>query len=371
MAGTGEGARTGATEVARKVLSSFPARVWFRFLERDGFLLSAGLTYYALFACFSGIYVAFAVSGLWLGGSSATVTWLIDVVNRYIPNLISKGGSLLTPDRVRAIAAGSRGTLAVTGSVAIVVGIWMSIGFVTFSRRALCDIFGITIDLRDYVIMKVRDVIAAVAFALALLIGFAVTSAGTQAVGMLFHSLGWDEHSGIYQTGVALASILVSFVLYTFALATLMRFLTRTLLSWRLIRQGALIGGGAVTLLQVAASWLLRIDPTNPLMATFAVLVGLLLWFHLIGIILLVAAAWIAVAAEDAHLPLLPPTEVERLIAEHGTLLQAARDQLMQARKARELARWWQARGADRAVRDAVDALHKVEAAAPKGATRR
>ena len=45
-------------------------------------------------------------------------------------------------------------------------------------------------------------------------------------------------------------------------------------------------------------------DPRNPLLATFAVFIGLLLWFRLVGIITLVAAAWIAVAAQDADIPL-------------------------------------------------------------------
>ena len=39
----------------------------------------------------------------------------------------------------------------------------------------------------------------------------------------------------------------------------------------------------------------------NPLLATFAVFIALLLWFRLTGIVILVAASWIAVEAFDAH----------------------------------------------------------------------
>ena len=73
--------------------------------------------------------------------------------------------------------------------------------------------------------------------------------------------------------------------------------------AWRVIWPGALLGGAALTVLQFGAGLLLSYTPSNPLLATFAIFVGLLLWFQLIGIIMLVAAAWIAVASKDQRHP--------------------------------------------------------------------
>ncbi|MFM9776348.1 hypothetical protein ACKI1Z_42485, partial [Streptomyces galilaeus] len=74
-----------ATEITRKTLALFPVRVWRHFLQHNGFLLAAGVSYQALFAFFAVIYVAFATVGVWLGGSPGAVHALIDVINGYIP----------------------------------------------------------------------------------------------------------------------------------------------------------------------------------------------------------------------------------------------------------------------------------------------
>ena len=50
-------------------MALFPVRVWRHFLVRNGFLLSAGMSYQALFAIFAAVYVVFAVAGIWLTGN--------------------------------------------------------------------------------------------------------------------------------------------------------------------------------------------------------------------------------------------------------------------------------------------------------------
>ena len=67
----------------------FPIRVWRHFLQHNGFLLGAGISYQALFAIFAAIYVAFAITGLWLGGNVDAVNAMIALINSYIPGLIS------------------------------------------------------------------------------------------------------------------------------------------------------------------------------------------------------------------------------------------------------------------------------------------
>ncbi len=135
------------------------------------------------------------------------------------------------------------------------------------------------------------------------------------------------------------------------------RFLTGTSLRWRDIWPGALLGGAALTVLQFGAGLLLSYTPSNPLLATFAIFVGLLLWFKISGIIMLVAAAWIAVATKDKDIPLLLPTEAERIAAEHQALLLAAQVRLRTAREARAAAPWYRAWRADFAVREAEEEL--------------
>lgn len=356
-----------ASALTRRTLAWFPVRVWRHFLQHNGFLLAAGVSYQALFATFAGIYVAFAIAGLWLGGSQEAIDGLIKLINSYIPGLISDNG-LFTPAQVTAIATSNAGVLGITGAVALGALVWTAIGFVTYTRRAVRDIFGLPPDLRGYVYLKARDFLGAVLFALGLLLGFVATSIGTWALDSVFSLWGRTDSSGLYGIATRIGTIIISFVIFSGALAALIRFLTGTKLPWRRIWPGALLGGGAITVLQLFTGWLFVYTPSNVLLATFAIFVGLLLWFRIIGIVMLVAAAWIAVAAADDAVPLLPQTEAERLAKEHEALVIAARVRLRTARQVRAEAPWYRTWSADRAVRAAQQELAEVEASAPPSA---
>lgn len=354
-----------ATKLTQRVLGWFAVRVWRHFLQHNGFLLAAGVSYQALFAIFAVIYVAFAVAGLWLGGSPVAVAGMIEIINSYIPGLIAPEGGLVTPDQVQEVAASTTGVLTITGAIALIVVIWTSIGWVTFVRRAVRDIFGLPPDRRSYVILKARDFLAALIFGVALIVGSVLGQASTWAFSSLLSLFGWETGSGVLGSSVRIASVVVSFALNASAVAALMRFLTGTKLPWRMIWPGALITGGALTVLQLGAGLLLAYTPSNPLLATFAIFIGLLLWFRLNGIVMLVGAAWIAVTASDRDQPMLIASEAERLATEHAALLLAAQVRLRTARTAAAAAPWYRRWQARRAVREAEGELAQVEASAP------
>lgn len=354
-----------ATALTRRTLGLFPVRVWRHFLQHNGFLLAAGVSYQALFAIFAAIYLAFAVTGLWLGGSEDAVNGLIGIINNYIPNLILDEGGVFTPAQVQEIASNTSGILGVTGLIALGTVIWTAIGWVTFSRRAVRDIFGLEPDRRSYLLLKARDLLAALIFGLSLIVGSALSSASAAVLSWLLSLLGWDAGSEGLNISIRIGTVLVSFVLLTGALAAMVRFLTGTSLHWGTIWPGALLGGAAMTVLQFGVGFLLSYTPSNPLLATFAIFVGLLLWFRVNGVVMLVAASWIAVAAQDRDVPLLLPTDAERRVAEHATLLAAARIRLRDARAARDEAPWYRSWSAGHAVRAAEDEISRLEASAP------
>ncbi|KAA9111282.1 YihY/virulence factor BrkB family protein [Microbacterium rhizomatis] len=354
-----------ATKLTRATMAWFPVRVWRHFLQNNGFLMGAGISYQALFAIFAAIYVAFAAVGIWLGGNPQAVQAMIDVINSYIPNLIAESGGVITPAQVQAIASETGSVLSITGLIALVTVIWTAIGWVTYSRRGVRELFGIPPDRRSYVLLKARDFVAALIFGIALVIGAALSSISAWAFAWVLSLFGIDTGSGVLNSSIRIGTVIVSFALNSVALAAMFRFLTGTQLRWRRIWPGALLGGGALTIVQFGAGLLLSYTPSNPLLATFAIFVGLLLWFKINGIILLVAAAWVAVASNDRDIPILAQTEAERLAAEHAALLLAAQVRLRTAREARADAPWYRAWGADLAVREAETELARVEATTP------
>jgi len=354
-----------ATRLTQATLAWFPVRVWRHFLIENGFLLGAGVSYVALFACFAAIYLVFAIAGLWLGGSTEAVDALIDLINSYIPGLIAPSGGLATPEQVQDIASQNSGVLGWTGVVALGALIWTAIDWVTYSRRAVRELFAIPPDRRSYVLLKARDFLAALIFGAALILGAALSTVGTLAIKWIFSLIGWTDTSLLTEVSVSVGSLLIGFAVTSTALAGLFRFLTGTKLPWRRIWPGAMLGGIGISVLQLGAGLLLSYTPSNPLLATFAIFIGMLLWFRLLGIVMLVAAAWVAVSARDHDVVLLPQTEAERLAAEHAALLLAAQLRVRTAKDARDQAPWYRTWLADRALRDAEEELRQVEDAAP------
>lgn len=347
---------------AARIAQWFPIRVWRHFLQHNGFLLAAGMSYQALFAVFSALYLAFAAVGLWLGGSRMAVEGLIRIVNSYIPGLISENG-LVKPEQVEEATQQSGSLLTITGSVAVVVVIWTAIGFVTFTRRAVRDTFGLPFDMRNYVMLKARDFLASVLFGVSLLVGALLGTVTTGAIDLVFSLIGWDRETAGWILGARAVSLVVAFGINTVALAALFRFLTGTTLSWRRAWPGALVGATGMVLLQVGAGFLVVYTPTNPLLSTFTVLIGFLLWFRFIGIVILVSAAWIAVAAGDNDVPLRSPED--RRAMEQAALVIAAQVGVREAEKALALARWPWRRRARRRLTAAEKTLARAEADVP------
>jgi membrane protein len=353
-----------ATALTQRTLAWFPVRVWRNFLQHDGFILAAGVSYQSLFAGFAALYVVFAIAGLWLGDSASAATELIRIINNSFPGLIADDG-VITPAQVEQIVSQSTGTLTITGVIALGTLVWTAISAISYARRAVRGVFGIPPDRRNYFWLKTLDLIAALVFGVGLFLGTVLVTFGTWALQFTFDLIGLSDTSRASRVTVQLVTVLALFIVNTLLMAGLFRFLTGTKLTWRRIMPGAVLGASATTVLQLGFGLFLSFTPSNPLLATFAVAIVLLLWFRLIGIVLLVAASWIAVAAKDNHIPLLPITEAERLAAEHQALLLAARVRLRTAQEARETAPWHRRWAADRAVREAEDELEQVEAATP------
>lgn len=286
----------------RRVAALFPVRVWRHFLRRNGFLLSAGMAYQTLFVLFALLYVAFAGAGVWVGGSDVAVDAMIRIVNSYIPGFIGVD-AIVAPDAVREVATSATGAFTLTGAIAAVVVIWTGIGAVTFTRRAVRGIFGLPFDTRSYVLLKLRDAVAALAFGMSLLLGAAISFGGVWALRTLVEMLGLEVPSALVRSLVSISSVLVVIVIDVAAIAALVRFLTGAVVRWRRILPGAVLGGIAVAVLQLGAGLLAAHTPGNPLLATFAVTVGLLLWCRVIAAVILLAASWIALSAGDRNEP--------------------------------------------------------------------
>lgn len=356
------------TTLTQKTLALFPVRVWRHFLGRNGFILSSGMSYQALFAIFAAVYVVFAVGGIWLTGNPETLNAFIRLLNTYAPGLIGPNG-VITTDELTAIATSSTSLFGWTGAVALAGLIWTAIGWITYARMAVRSIFGLPKDTRAYALLKARDALVGFAFG-AILAGAAVLSVvATSFIGWIFSLMSLPDGGGWTAVSVRIGAFGVVFVLDTLALAVMFRFLSGAIMPWRRMWVGSLLGSAALSVLQLLGGWLVSSVTTNPLLATFTVFIALLLWFRLTSIVILVAASWIAVEASDAHesLRLVTPEQlaIEQREQERRALITAARVRVRTARHELDTSNWIERFAARRRLARAEQELADLEASAP------
>lgn len=302
------------------------------------------MSYQAVFAIFAAIYVVFAVFGIWIAGSPEMMDALIDLINTYVPGLIGSDG-VITREDLMSIAGSSSGVFGVTGAVAVIGLVWTAIGWITYSRMAVRSIFNLPRDDRSFFLLKARDLLAALIFGAALLAAALLSVASTAAADWILGLLGVDLSGGWTSPIARGVGLLAVFVIDAAALAFMFLFLSGAAVPWRMLRGGSLFGAVALVVLQVLGSTLLGSASRNPLLATFAVFIGLLLWFRFTSIITLVAAAWIRVSADDHDVSLrrVSPEQraAEQRAAEQHALLVAARVRVREARATHREAPWW------------------------------
>lgn len=351
--------------LTRKTMALFPVRVWRHFLARNGFLLSSGMSYQALFAIFAAVYVVFAVAGIWLTGDPATLDAFIRLVNTYAPGLVGEHG-IITTDDLTEIASSSTSLFGWTGAVALVGLIWTAIGWITYARTAVRSIFGLPKDTRAYVLLKTRDFAVGLAFGTILLIASLLSVATTTLFSWVAGLLGLPTDSPWSNFVVQAGALIVVFVIDTLALAVMFRFLSGASMPWRRMWVGSLLGSGALSVLQLLSGFIIARVGNNPLLVTFTVFIALLLWFRLTSIVILVAAAWIAVEAADNNETLRRVTpaqlEAERLAAEQRALVMAARVRVREAQRELDASNWLERFPARRRVARAEAELARAEA---------
>jgi membrane protein len=357
-------------DLTRRTMALFPVRVWRHFLARNGFLLTAGMSYQSLFAVFAAIYIVFAVAGIWLLNDEETLRALILLINTYAPGLVGEEG-VITPESLEEAATASTSLFGWTGAVALGGLIWTAIGWVTYSRMAVRSIFGLPKDDRAYFYLKGRDFLAALMFGLAILVAAILSIVATGFLDWVFNLFGIDltAESPVVGATLQFGALIVVFVIDTLALAVMFRFLSGAEMPWRRMWTGSLLGSAALSVLQLIGGWVLSWAGGNPLLATFTVIVALLLWFRIASIIILVAAAWIAVEAADRNESLRRVTaeqlEAERRVREHEALVTAARVRVRLASEALASASWYERVLAGRRLSRARQELADLEASAP------
>lgn len=306
---TTESERPTVQEVVSRATATRPARAVSRYLDADGELLAAGMSFQAIFAVFAAIYVAFAVAGIWLTGNPELFDALVDIINQAVPNLIGPDGSnaIINTGQLTSL-----GVFGWTGAVAAAILLFTMIGWLASTRLAIRSIFDLPKTTGNIVLVKLSDLALALGFGALLLIAAVASVVSTQAMEWLLGLIGIGANSTWAHALATVIGALISVLIYTVTLAGMYRLLARIPIPRGDLLVGSLVAALALYGLSVASGAVLGGASRNPLLATFAALIGLMIWFNFVCRVILAGGAWIAAGLERKGVTLWRPDEQER-----------------------------------------------------------
>lgn len=289
---------TGIAKLLARVLKWRAVRAVQHYAAEGGGLLAAGMSYNAIFATFASIWVAFSVAGFVIADNPEPRAALFTAINTQVPGLVGGGdsGAISGDDLI------STDALSWTGAIALVGLILTALGFLASMRDSIRRIFDLAPDTTFIVLQKVRDLGLAVGFGVLILLSAALSVVSNATLEALFGVFGLRD-SVLAAVAIRTVGYLLVFAVDFVTVAGAYRILSAITIPKKRLFAGAAIGAAGIGVLKAAfALGLIGGVGNNPLLAGFAVLIGLLIFFNFLCQVLLIAAAWIAVGMRDAHI---------------------------------------------------------------------
>ncbi|ROP57510.1 MULTISPECIES: YihY/virulence factor BrkB family protein [unclassified Rathayibacter] len=319
----------GIPALFERIMRTRPVRVMLHYSESGGPLFASGLAFQALFAIFAALFVFFAVFGFVLRDNAALRDSLLQLLTSSVPGLIGDKNSLVSIDTLLDSTI-----LGWTGVIAAAGLLWTALNFLGSLRQAVRILFSLPGPTVLFVLLKLKDAGLALVFGAVLIVSAALSVFSTSFVDVAFDVLGIGSDSTLGRVTGTVVGLLIMLALDTATLAGSFRILSGIPIPWKNLWVGALMGGIALGALKVLGTQLLGGASRNPLLASFAVLIGLLIWFNLVCQVILIVASWISVGMSDAGISARKrtPDEIER---EREEQLRLARRTLAEAERER------------------------------------
>ncbi|MDO5727247.1 MAG: YihY/virulence factor BrkB family protein [Bowdeniella nasicola] len=279
-----------------------------RLTSGGGFLLAGGVAYAGIFSVFAALAIGWTVFMAVLGNNDELRESVMDSINNALPGILATGSNdgIVNPDDLVQDTA-----LNLTSVIALVVLLWSALAVMTMLRLSIQRMFGIIGPPVNFAVGKLKDLTGFVMIGLAVVI--------TSALGVAAGTLGkvvldWLEIDGAV-AGFVLRALsfliagLVDFAIFVF----LFRVVAGAKPPKRDLVLGcaiAAIGSGVLRTLGTAAVGSVADDP---ILASAAAIVTLLVWINLLVRLTLFAAAFTA----NPPAPKVPKTAEELRFDEH------------------------------------------------------
>lgn len=263
--------------------------------ERRGPMLADSITYRALFSVFAGLLLGFSIAAVWLAGNDAAWDAIIAAVDSAVPGLVGDGGIVEDPSSIEPAG------LSIAGIISLVALVGAALGAIGSLRTAVRSITGAVLDDVFWLWVILRNLALAIGIAVSFLAAAAVTFLARMGIGVVTDLLGLPSGSAGATVGIRIVSLLVVFALNTLLILGVFRLLSGQRAPGRAVWPGALLGGAGLLVLQELSSLFVGGATSNPLLASFASLLALLIWLNLSSQVILIACAYIVTGVEEEH----------------------------------------------------------------------
>ena len=271
-----------------------PMRAFQQYNRQRGPLMAAGVGFNMFFSITGLLTTGFSVAGLVLRNDRVLLDAIITSVSKNAPGLLKVHGQngLVDPEKLLNPTG-----LGLTAIIAAMVTIITSLGSIQAMRQGLRGVLALQQLAGNPVLIKLKDAGTLVLLGLALVLTSAVTVVFGAALDAIVGAVGLNS-AVANPVGYAVGFI-AGLLLNWLAAAIMFKLGAGLDLRHRVFLEATLIAGAGATVLQLLSSFLLAKAGANPVLAPFAVIVGLLIWFNFVSQVYLMAAGWAAVREAD------------------------------------------------------------------------
>lgn len=265
------------------------ARTLKRYSTGDGSVLAGGIAYAALFSVFAGLAIGWTIFMAVLGDNETLRMAVLEEIDNFAPGIVDTGDGqgVIKPEQLIRTQV-----FSIAGLIAIVVLAFSATRFVNATRVSVRSMFGLERIEESFVAGKMKDLAGLATFGMAVLASAAASVVVGIATGWLLGLFGVEDTDA----GRMVIKALGFAVVWVVDAITII-LVIRVVAGAEPVKRDLLLGaaGGAVLIgvLKVLGTSVVG-GSSDPLMASFAVIITLLLWVNIMARIMLYTAAWIA-----------------------------------------------------------------------------
>lgn len=261
-------------------------RAYDRNSEVLGGRLAASVTYFGFLSFFPLLALAFSLVGYVTAVYPSAQDGVTQAVESAFPSLVGSGEGQIDIQSVIDAKAGA-------GLIGLLGLAYAGLGWLDALRDSLRRVFGTDDVALGLVKKKLVDLLVLVLLGTSLLGSLVISSLATAVTTYVLDLVGLAD--SIPATVVLrILSVSLAIAVDVVIFAILLSRLSGAQLPWRQVRSGAVLGAVGFEVLKLLGTFLIARTTSNPLYATFGVVVGLLVWINLVTKLLVFAGAWTA-----------------------------------------------------------------------------